>query len=55
MCRSYFSEVNSYPWDVPDFNATKLRRLMLCMCTTFAILAPSVQSALPEKFNCAQE
>lgn len=52
MFFSPFSEVNSCPWNVPDFNARKPSPLMHYLCTTVAILA---MSALPEKLNCEQE
>lgn len=54
MFFSPFSEVNSCPWDVPDFNARKLSPLMHYMCTTVAILAMRVRSALPDKLNCTR-
>lgn len=47
--------MNSCPWDVPDFNVRKPSPLMHYTCTTDAISAKRVLSALPEKLNCAQE
>lgn len=47
--------MNSCPWDVPDFDAKNLSPLMHYMCTTFAVLAMRVWSALPEKLSSAQE
>lgn len=47
--------MNSCPWNVIDFNPKKISPLMHYICTTFAVLAMRVWSALPEKFSCAWE
>lgn len=55
MLFPYFSEANSCPWDMPDFNDRGLSPLTHCMCTIDGISPKRVLSTLLKKFNCAEE